>query len=82
MQGDNTQFTITSQPRGTASRHRSREIAAIRGDYGHLRIYALLKREGWVIKHNRSHRTYAKKVGTYAMSDQEDALLRNSDETS
>ena len=41
-----------------ALKQRIREIAQIRTRYGHLRIHALLRREGWPINHKRVYRLY------------------------
>jgi putative transposase len=39
-------------------RRRIRELAAARVRYGYLRIYILLRREGWKINHKRAYRLY------------------------
>jgi len=39
-------------------RRRIRELAAARVRYGYLRIYILLRREGWKINHRRVYRLY------------------------
>ena len=39
-------------------RRRIRELAAARVRYGYLRIYILLRREGWKINHKRVYRLY------------------------
>ena len=39
---------------------RIREIAEIRIRYGYLRIYVLLRREGWHVNHKRVYRIYCK----------------------
>jgi len=39
---------------------RIREIAEIRVRYGYLRIYVLLRREGWHVNHKRVYRIYCK----------------------
>ena len=39
-------------------RERIRELAAARVRYGYLRIYILLRREGWKINHKRVYRLY------------------------
>lgn len=40
---------------------RIREIAEIRVRYGYLRIYVLLRREGWHLNHKRVYRIYIAK---------------------
>ena len=42
-------------------RGRIRELAAARVRYGYLRIYVLLRREGWRINHKRVYRLYPRK---------------------
>jgi putative transposase len=37
---------------------RFRDLAAARTRYGYFRIYILLRREGWVVNHNRVYRLY------------------------
>jgi putative transposase len=37
---------------------RIRDIAKTRMRYGYFRIYILLRREGWVVNHNRVYRLY------------------------
>lgn len=37
---------------------RVRDIAQTRMRYGYFRIYILLRREGWVVNHNRVYRLY------------------------
>ena len=39
-------------------RKRIEEIAAVRIRYGYMRIYVLLRREGWKVNHKRVHRIY------------------------
>lgn len=39
-------------------RKRIEEIAAVRIRYGYMRIYVLLRREGWMVNHKRVHRIY------------------------
>jgi putative transposase len=39
-------------------RKRTFEIAAVRIRYGYMRIYVLLRREGWMVNHKRLHRIY------------------------
>lgn len=41
-----------------ALRLRIKEIAAIRIRYGYLRIYVLLRREGWFVNRKRVYRLY------------------------
>ena len=42
----------------TLLRKRIKEIAYTRVRYGYLRIYILLRREGWIVNHKRVHRIY------------------------
>lgn len=42
----------------SALRSRIREIAVSRPRFGYLRIWVMLRREGWKINHKRVHRLY------------------------
>lgn len=52
---------------------RIREIAEIRVRYGYLRIYVLLRREGWHVNHKRVSGYIAKKDWTCAISGRDAA---------
>jgi putative transposase len=41
-----------------ALKKRIGEIASVRAHYGYMRIYTLLRREGWLVNHKRVHRLY------------------------
>ena len=45
----------------TALRLRLRDLAAARVHYGYRRLHMLLRREGWLVNHNRIYRLYARK---------------------
>ena len=39
-------------------RARLRELALARPAFGHKRLHVLIRREGWVINHKKTHRLY------------------------
>lgn len=52
---------VRYQPRGRDDgpmRARLRELALARPAFGHKRLHVLMRREGWVINHKKTHRLY------------------------
>jgi len=52
------QWYQSRRPPQDALRRRIKELAEVRIRYGYKRIHVLLRREGWPIKHKRTHRLY------------------------
>jgi len=53
-----TYYRQPKKKNDTAIRNRIKEIAHTRVRYGYIRIYVLLRREGWHVNHKRVHRIY------------------------
>lgn len=58
MMQSRTVYNYRSCRDDRALTHRIREIAEARVRYGCLRIHILLRREGWLINHKKTHRIY------------------------